>query len=313
MTSTIVRTRSVAAGLATAALSLAIGASGRIVAAELQAPPPRDQAAPSPPAPPPAPGQAAGQGAARGRGQAPQTPQAAAPIDLTGWWVSIVTEDWRWRMVTPAKGDYASVPISNEGRRVADTWDLAKDEREGNACRAYGVAAIMRVPGRVHVTWADESTLKIETDAGSQTRLLHFGDAQPAGDQGWQGYSAASWEIAGGGARGGGVGGGAGRGGGGGGGAPGGAAPTGPRYGSLKVVTTHMKPGYLRKNGVPYSENTVLTEYFDRHNEANGDEWFTVTTVVDDSRYLTQAFITSSGFKKERDGSKWRPTPCAAQ
>src|SRR6267142_5988909 len=99
-----------------------------------------------------------------GRGpQAPQTPQQQAPIDLTGWWVSVVTEDWRWRMVTPPKGDYASVPISNEGRRVADTWDPAKDERDGNACRSYGAAGIMRVPGRVHITWQDENTLKIET------------------------------------------------------------------------------------------------------------------------------------------------------
>jgi hypothetical protein len=319
MMMTIARRRSVTVGLATAALSLAVGASGWTAAAQG-----RDQGAP-PPAPAPAPnaGQgapapgAAGQGAGRGRGQAqtPQTPQAAAPIDLTGWWVSVVTEDWRWRMVTPAKGDYASVPISNEGRRLADTWDPAKDEREGNACRAYGAAGIMRVPGRVHVTWENENTLKIETDAGTQTRLLHFGDAQPpAGEQGWQGYSAATWEIAGGGARGGGggFGGGGGGGGRGGGGAPGGAPP-GPRYGSLKVATTHMKPGYLRKNGVPYSESTALTEYFDRHTEPNGDDWFTVTTIVDDSKYLNQSFITSSGFKKERDGSKWRPTPCAAQ
>src|SRR5580704_15844661 len=297
MTNTLVRTRPVTAGLAIAALSLAVSASRWTADAQAQAPG-RDQGAPPATAAPgqgaPVPG-AAGQGAGRGRGQPPQTPQAAAPVDLTGWWVAVVTEDWRWRMVTPAKGDYASVPISNEGRRVADTWDPAKDEREGNACRAYGAAAIMRVPGRVHITWQDENTLKIETDAGTQTRLLHFGDAQPpAGDQGWQGYSAATWEIAGGGARGGGggAGGGGGRGG-------GGAAPAGPRYGSLKVVTTHMKPGYLRKNGVPYSENTVLTEYFDRHTEANGDDWFTVTTVVDDSRYLTQAFITSSGFKRE--------------
>jgi hypothetical protein len=313
MTSTMARARLVAVSLAAAGLSLAVGASGRTMAAQGHAPG-RDQGAPPPGAPPPGQG-GAGQGAGRGRGQPPQTPQAAAPTDLTGWWVSIITEDWRWRMVTPAKGDYASVPISNEGRRLADTWDPVKDEREGNACRAYGAAAIMRVPGRVHITWQDENTLKIETDAGTQTRLLHFGDAQPpAGDQGWQGYSAATWEIAGGGARGGG---GGGRGGGGGGapggGAPGGAAPAGPRYGSLKVVTTHMKAGYLRKNGVPYSENTVLTEYFDRHTEANGDEWFTVTTIVDDSKYLAQSFITSSGFKKERDGSKWRPTPCAAQ
>jgi uncharacterized membrane protein YgcG len=324
MTNTLVRTRSVAVGVAIAALSLAVSVSRWTVDAQAQAPG-RDQGAPPATAAPgqgaPVPG-AAGQGAGRGRGQPPQppqTPQAAAPVDLTGWWVSVVTEDWRWRMVTPAKGDYASVPISNEGRRVADTWDPAKDEREGNACRAYGAAAIMRVPGRVHIIWDNDTTLKIETDAGTQTRLLHFGDAQPpAGDQGWQGYSAATWEIAGGGARAGGGGGGLGGGGGGGGGgrggggAPGGAPP-GPRYGSLKVVTTHLKPGYLRKNGVPYSESTVLTEYFDRHTEANGDDWFTVTTIVDDSKYLNQSFITSSGFKKERDGSKWRPTPCAAQ
>jgi uncharacterized membrane protein YgcG len=293
MTITTERMRRVAVGIAIAALSIAVGAYGWTVSVSAQGTPGRGQAP-----------------------QTPQTPQAAAPIDLTGWWVSIVTEDWRWRMVTPAKGDYASVPISNEGRRVADTWDPAKDEREGNACKAYGAAAIMRVPGRVHITWENENTLKVETDAGTQTRLLHFGDAQPpSGDQGWQGYSSASWEIAGGGARDGRGGGGGGFGGGGGGGrgGAGGAAPAGPRYGSLKVVTTHMKPGFLRKNGVPYSESTMLTEYFDRHTEANGDDWFTVTTIVDDPKYLAQAFITSSGFKKERDSARWRPTPCAAQ
>jgi hypothetical protein len=249
----------------------------------------------------------AAQGAqAQGRGQAaPPSPQAAAPIDLTGYWVSIVTEDWRWRMVTPPKGDYSSVPLSAEGRRVADTWDPAKDEREGNACRAYGAAGIMRVPGRVHITWDNENTLKIETDAGTQTRLLRFGDVQvPSGEQGWQGFSKATWEIAGG------------PGGGRGGGGRGGPAPNpppGPRFGSLKVVTTNMKPGYLRKNGVPYSETAVVTEYFDRHSEANGDEWFTVTTTVDDAKYLNMPFITSTSFKKERDAAKWHPSPCVAQ
>jgi hypothetical protein len=245
--------------------------------------------------------------AQRGGQQPPAPARAIAPVDLTGYWVSIVTEDWRWRMVTPAKGDYASVPISTEGRRVADTWDPAKDERDGNACKAYGAAGIMRVPGRVHVTWDNDNTLKIETDAGTQTRLLHFGDAQPpAGQQGWQGYSAATWEMAGGPGLGRG-----GRGGAGGAGGAGGGTPA-PRFGSLKVVTTRMKSGYLRKNGVPYSENAVVTEYFDRHSESNGDEWFTVTTIVDDPKYLNQPFITSTGFKKERDGAKWRPTPCTA-
>ncbi len=269
---------------------------------------------------PVAPAAPAGQGRGRGeRGQAPQTPQTLAPIDLTGWWVSVVTEDWRWRMVTPAKGDYASVPISNEGRRVADGWDPAKDERDGNACKAYGAAAIMRVPGRLHVTWQDENTLRIETDAGTQTRILHFGDAPPpAAEQGWQGYSAATWDLFNAG-RGGPGGGGPGGGGGGGGGAGGGrgggraAGPPPPRYGALKVVTTRMKAGYLRKNGVPYSDTATVTEYFDRHKELNGDQWLTVTTIVDDSKYLNQPFVTSSHFKQEADGSKWRPTPCAAQ
>ena len=220
--------------------------------------------------------------------------RSSAPIDLTGYWVSIVTEDWAWRMVTPRKGDYASVPLNDEGRRVAGAWDPAKDEASGDECRSYGVGHIMRVPGRLHVTWANDSTLRIETDAGQQTRLLRFDSSPPSSnDAQWQGHSVAAWEISGGrgfGARGG--------------------AP--PRSGSLKVVTTKMKAGYLRKNGVPYSENAVVTEFFDRHTESNG-EWFTVTTIVDDPKYLQQPFITSTDFRREADGAKWHPVPCTAR
>jgi hypothetical protein len=259
-----------------------------------------------------------------GRGaQAPQTPQSQAPADLTGWWVSVVTEDWRWRMVTPKKGDYASMPITDEGRKAADAWDPAKDEREGNACKAYGAAAIMRTPTRLHITWQDDSALKIETDAGTQTRIFRFGesgDSAISPDRSWQGRSKASWEFLGnvGAARGGGGQGFNGGGGGGGfnagpGGGGGAANPPGPRYGSLKVVTDRLKPGYLRKNGIPYSENALVTEYFDRQTEKNGDVWITVTTIVEDPKNLTGPYITSSGFKKEADGSKWRATPCSAQ
>src|SRR2546427_12131486 len=109
-----------------------------------------------------------------GRGGAPHTPKAASPTDFTGYWVSVVTEDWLYRMVTPAKGDYSSVPLNPEGRKVADAWDPTKDEAEGNQCKAYGAPAIMRVPGRLHITWQDDYTLKIKTDAGRQTRLFNF-------------------------------------------------------------------------------------------------------------------------------------------
>jgi hypothetical protein len=222
-------------------------------------------------------------------GQAPQTPKARAPIDITGYWVSVVTEDWRYRMVTPAKGDYASVPLTPEGRKTADAWDPAKDEAAGNQCKSYGAAGIMRVPGRVHITWQDDNTMKVEADAGTQTRLFGFtpAGAGKAGD--WQGVSNATWEIIGGG-RGGPV-----------------------RGGSLKVVTTKAKAGYLRKNGVPYSDNAVVTEYFDRTNEPNGDSWLVVTTVVDDPVNLNQPFIVSTHFKKQADASGWNPTACTSR
>jgi hypothetical protein len=241
----------------------------------------------------------------------PSTPKSIAPIDLTGYWVSIVTEDWRWRMMTPAKGDYASVPLNDEGRRVADTWNLAKDEASGLACKPFGVGSITRMPGRMHITWQDDRTLKVEYDAGTQTRLLQFGssDRKPAAKPGppsWQGNSAAQWQIAGQtfdvdrngipqlGGRGG-----RGR---------RGAPPTG---GSLFVTTTSFREGYLRKNGVPYSANAGITEYFDKVGpEPNGDVILLVRTVIDDPKYLQMPFITSTHFKLEKDGSKWNPSPC---
>ena len=249
----------------------------------------------------------------QGRGQAPPPPapptaKAAAPIDLTGYWVSIITEDWRWRMVTPPKGDYASVPITPEAKKVADTWDPAKDEAAGEQCRSYGAAAIMRVPGRLHITWQDDNTLRVETDAGTQVRLLHFGTwKSPGGKPTWQGDSVAEWQLPGP------VGG---RGAGAGGEnvvAAGAGAPASPTFGSLKVVTTRMRPGYLRKNGVPHTSEAVVTEHWDLYKEPNGDQWLVVTTIVDDPKYLQQPYITSPNFTKEPDGSKWDPTPCSAR
>ena len=224
----------------------------------------------------------------QGAPQAPRTAKAQAPIDITGQWVSVVTEDWRYRMVTPAKGDYASVPLNAEARKVADAWDPAKDEAAGNQCKAYGAAAVMRAPGRVRISWTDDDTMKVETDAGTQIRNFAFKDPKSAGND-WQGVSTSSWDIIGGG-RGGPV-----------------------RGGSLKVVTTKLKAGYLRKNGVPYSDKTLLTEYYDRTNESNGDSWLVVTTVVDDPTYLNQPFITSTHFKKQADNSGWNPSACSAR
>jgi hypothetical protein len=253
---------------------------------------------------------AQGRGAAQAPKAPPPTAKAAAPVDLTGYWVSIVTEDWRWRMVMPPKGDYQSVPITVEAKKVADAWDPAKDESIGEQCRAYGAAGIMRMPTRLHITWLDDNTLKVETDAGMQTRLFHFGAwKRGQGKPSWQGDSVAEWEIPGT------AGGAAGSGGtavAGGTDSPGADSNT-PRFGNLKVVTTNMRPGYLRKNGVPYGASARLTEYFDVHKGPKGEQWLVVSTVVDDSTYLQVPWLTSPNFRKEPDGSKWDPTPCSAR
>jgi hypothetical protein len=238
-----------------------------------------------------------------------QTPQASAPIDLTGYWVSIVNEDWRWRMVTPPKGDYASVPISPEGRKVADTWDPSKD----GSCLAFGAAGLMRMPTRLHITWENENTLKIETDNGQQTRRLVFNKSMaPPATKSLQGFSGAEWERPAAAGRGGGGGGGQGA-------PPGGAPPRGappaagrgaPPFGNLKVITTQLSGGWLRRNGVPYSEDTTMTEFFDRFAAPDGSEWLVVTTVVNDPKYLAQEFVTSTHFRREPNASKWDPTPC---
>jgi hypothetical protein len=231
-------------------------------------------------------------------GPVPAAGRASAPVDLTGYYVSVVTEDWRFRMVTPPKGDYSSVPLNPAARAVADAWDPAKDEAAGEQCRSYGAPAIMRVPGRIHITWQDDANLKVETDAGTQTRLFHFADSAAAGEgASWQGYSSAIWQPAEGGGRGGS------------GGSGGSAAPGG----SLKVVTTHLKPGYLRKNGIPYSANAVVTEYYSRTMEPNGDSWLIVTTIVEDPQYLTGPFVTSTNFKRQADGSGWAPSACTSK
>jgi hypothetical protein len=243
---------------------------------------------------------------AQGRG-APAGPpppaRTAAPFDPTGYWVSIIVDEWRFR-VDPQKGDIPYLPINAEARRVALAWDPAKDEAEGKQCKVYGAVGVMQRPGRLHITWQDDNTLKIETDAGTQTRLLHFGATSASkGEPSWQGYSVAQWQTV---PRG-----------------RGGAvtvtdpsrlAPGGtPGGGTLKVTTTNMLPGYIRRNGVPYSGNAVLTEYINHLTGQQNDEYLILTAEVEDPTYLNQPFVRSYQFKKQPDDKGWSPTPCWAK
>lgn len=249
-----------------------------------------------------------------------RTARAVAPADLTGYWVSVITEDWRERMLTPPIGDVAGVPVNQEGMKAAQEWQPEKDIAAGEQCRPFGAAGVMRMPVRLHISWQDDGILKVEIDNGQQTRLFHFDAAGEApASPSWQGVSVAKWEtmaegvgqasnaiVVAGQAQGGGgvVGQAAAR-----------AALARQRSpalsGSLKVVTTQMRPGYLRRNGVPYSDHAVLTEFFDRVTAPNGDEWLILTSTVDDPKYLSIPYVLTTHFKKESDGSKFNPRPCA--
>jgi hypothetical protein len=259
-----------------------------------------------------------------------------APIDLTGDWTAVITEDWHVRMLTAPRGDFgvgepgvienpgqgllgvgpnpsarSNIPYNVTGAQAAMKWDPARDEADGNACKAYGAPGIMRQPTHLRIGWQDDSTLKIEADAGTQTRLFRFGPPAdrgqmnytnatyfpprstrteaPAGvEPSWQGYSTATWNIV-----------------------P--AAGIVERGGSLKVVTTRLRPGYYWKNGMPYTANAVLTEYFRLMTLPDKSQWIRMTQIVEDPEYLTQPWVVNYAFKKLPDGSRWNPTPCSVK
>ena len=261
------------------------------------------------------PAQSRAQGA-RGQGGPPQTAKASAPIDLTGDWTAVLTEDWHVRMFTASKGDFGSgppgavaqivtgrlgvganpaqdgnIPYNLKGAQAAVAWDAAADEAAGQQCRAYGAPGIMRQPTHLRVTWADDNTLKVEADFGTQTRLLHFAPPTQAPAASLQGHSVASWTRMGG----------------------GGGQANFQRGGALKVVTTHLTPGYYWKNGMPYTANAALKENFFLLEVPDGGTWMTLTQLVEDPDYLTQPYVVNYHFKKLPDGSKWQPTPCVVR
>lgn len=231
--------------------------------------------------------------------------QRFAPIDLTGNWVSVITEDWHIRMITPPIGNFEGLPLTRRAQDVALAADF--DQLRTDACQAYGAPRLLNEPGRLHISWENEATLRIDTDSGQQTRLLHFDNIPQASSPSRQGLSVAQWQYAGGfdpmqsilnpntgGGR---------------------ALARQPARemmgGKLYVETTNLAPGLLRKNGVPYSGDTTMQEYYNTLREPDGTEWLIVTTVVRDPLNLLVDHISSNNFQREADASGWDPRPCS--
>ena len=184
------------------------------------------------------------------------------------------------------------MPLNPAGRKIADAWDLDADRTRGELCKAFGPPALIRQPGRMRIRWESDDTLLLEFDAGTQTRRFHFGSARaqagrhrcratrrpmvPAAAESRHfrpRRCASDWRVA-------------------------------------RGRDDESHAGYLRPNGVPYSERTVVKEFFDSFTLPEDGTWLIVTTVVADPDYLTQEFVLSSQFKKETDLSKWNPRPC---
>ncbi len=250
-----------------------------------------------------------------------QIGRTGAPIDFTGTWASVVTEDWQWRFVTPIVGDYTGVPMNSVADKLARAWSPEADAKAGEQCKGFGAAAINRLPTRMQISWVNDSTMKLDWDLGTQSRLVHFNKSTPAGAPSLQGHAIGEWiDVPAPGGRGGG-----------GGAAAAAAAPAAPagragappaapagraggapaaRAGGLKITTTNLTPQYLRQNGVPVSEKAIITEYLDIVPGPDGNQWLILKTSVDDPTYLNGWYIVSSQFKKEANASKWSPTPC---
>lgn len=179
--------------------------------------------------------------------------------------------------------------------RFADAWKSAPDIAAGRQCEAYGAPAVMQIPERLHIAWQDDETLRVQTDEGMQTRLLHFDAASsdPASPS-LQGTSRSRWAMfaltnpA------------------------GAAAPQSPaqRYGTLVVTTGHLMPGLLRKNGVPYSAHTQLSEYWKLH-DLRTTRWLLISSKVTDPEYLAAPYVYDSIFQQEPDGARWAPSACS--
>src|SRR5687767_4508347 len=220
-----------------------------------------------------------------------RTPRERAPIDITGQWVAVVNEDWRWRMMTPPVGDTASLPVNERGRAAAAAWDIERDRAEGALCKAFAGPGLMRQPTRIRIDWEDGDTLRLEFDAGRQVRRFEFAP-QPTAERSLQGYSEAQWfrqtqarGVFG--------------------------ARTPPEGGSLVVRTAQLTGGYLRPNGVPFSERATVKEFFNTFTlSGDAGAWLVVTTVVSDPEYLTTELVMSSQFKKEASRGAWNPRPC---
>jgi len=206
------------------------------------------------------------------------TASALAHVDLAGGWGQRFHEDLPERGAGPDIGDYLGLPINDAARRRADSWDAGKWTMLERQCEPHPPDYGPRGPASLRISSTVEP---VSQDVISwhttlmwmlpQRTIYMDGRARPSAyaQHTWQGFSTGEWEGD-----------------------------------MLKVTTTHLKEGWLRRNGVPRSEKATLTEYFIRHGE-----YLTLVTIVKDPVYLTEAFVRTSNWVAD-PGFQLSPFSC---
>jgi hypothetical protein len=192
-------------------------------------------------------------------------PPAFAQVDLSGEWGQKVHEDLPERGHGPEIGDYTGLPINDQARARADAWTAEKWTMPEHECEPHPADYAPRGPGSMRI-WADMNPLSFDITAWhtelnwmQPLRTIYMDhrphpseDAPPT----WQGFSTGEWSGD-----------------------------------MLKVTTTHLKEGWIRRNGLPRSDRATMTEYYIRH----GD-YFTLVTMVQDPVYFTEPFVRTSNW-----------------
>ena len=199
---------------------------------------------------------------------------------MTGQWVAVVNEDWRWRMVTPPVGDTASLPLNERGRAAAAAWDLERDKAEGNLCKAFAGPGLSGNPRASGSTGRMADSLRLEFDAGRQVRLFEFAPGPSAERSlrdtpkrsGFVGRSRAAC-----------------------------SASAHRQRRIARRAHDAARGGYLRPNGVPFSERATVKEFFSTFTlPGDAGAWLIVTTVVTDPEYLTTELVISRSSRRNR-------------
>jgi hypothetical protein len=194
------------------------------------------------------------------------TTPALAQMDLVGEWAPQFHEDNPERLAGPDIGDFAGLPINDAARMMADAWNADILSLPEHQCKPHPADYSPRGPAQLQI-WKDvdpasRQVIAFRTHIQWQApeRWIYM-DGRPHPDEfaahTWQGFSTGEWvgQV-------------------------------------LKVTTTHLKKGWIRRNGIPRSDKAELTEYFWRH----GD-FLTWTVIINDPIYLTEPFVRSSDFR----------------